>query len=812
MTSNSRDFGAGSKLQWTLILLFAVPITSAAADTYAAPDPDEQIFIETRWGDPVAISRIDRAAADIRIDGHLDEAVWDTPPLFDNFKVLDPETLADPAYSTEFRMFYTEKGIYASFDLEQPADTIVKRYTLRDEFDVKRDNVSFTLDTSGEGRYAYWMNLSLGDVQMDGTVKPEREFARDWDGAWYGATQTTDTGWTAEFFVPWSQMAMPQVDGTRRIGIYVSRIVAHLNERWSWPVLPESKQVFLSDLQQLEFEGVDPRQQWSLFPYASSTYDRIDKDDTYKAGLDMFWRPSSNFQLTVAVNPDFGVVEADDVVVNLTADETFFPDKRLFFLEGQEIFAASQRANSEFAPKLNVVNTRRIGARPRSLDLPPGVTLSAREELRPADLLGAGKATGQIGSFRYGVLLAAEDESVFRVDDQTFVQEGRDFGVFRLLYEDDHGASYRGLGFVTTIVAHPESDAVVHGLDFRRLSSGGIWGVSGQLLYSDVDEIGKGSGGFLDFEYAPGQGYEHELQLTVLDDVIDINDLGFLVRNDTKDLRYGFEKVMSNLTRIRDTEFGVFLRYAENGNGFRTNGGIGLNAEATLNNLHSIGLDLSYFIDRYDDRNSFGNGTFEIDATSRFGIRYHTDAARPVSVFGSFRTNGEAVGGRNFKYSAGINWRPRHNVNLNVEVAYQDRDGWLLHQEDRNFTTFGAKQIQSQISFNYFASARQHFRVVLQWVGLRAKEEQFFTLEAGGTRLSEGPKPPGIADDFSVSELNFQVRYRWQIAPLSDLFVVYTKGDSREGGLQRFGDLFDESWNMPLGDFLVVKLRYRLGS
>ena len=214
------------------------------------------------------------------------------------------------------------------------------------------------------------MNLSLGDVQMDGTIKPEREFSREWDGAWYGSTRTTDKGWAAEFFVPWSQMAMPKVDGVRRIGLYLSRIVAHLDERWSWPILPETQPKFLSDLQPTQFVGVDPRQQWSLFPYASMTYDRVDETTRYKAGADVFWRPTSNFQLTATINPEFGSVEADDVVVNLTADETFFPEKRLFFLEGQDIFTTSPRAEIEFAPKLAVINTRRIGARPRPPALP----------------------------------------------------------------------------------------------------------------------------------------------------------------------------------------------------------------------------------------------------------------------------------------------------------------------------------------------------------------------------------------------------------------------------------------------------------
>jgi hypothetical protein len=79
--------------------------------------------------------------------------------------------------------------------------------------------------------------------------------------------------------------------------------------------------------------------------------------------------------------------------------------------------------------------------------------------------------------------------------------------------------------------------------------------------------------------------------------------------------------------------------------------------------------------------------------------------------------------------------------------------------------------------------------------------------------LIEVPKAPGAeADDFSVSQLNFQIRYRWQIAPLSDLYIVYTKGDKKKTDLTSFGNMFDDNWNDPLGDFLIIKLRYRLGS
>ncbi len=772
-----------------------------------------EVDVDVLWGDPISVRRLDHQQAGINIDGNLDEPAWATPPLLDELRVVEPDTLAVPPYKTEFRMFYTEQGLYASFDMEQPAGSIIKRFTVRDAFGVNKDNVSLTLDTSGEGRYAYWMNLSLGDVQMDGTVKPERQFSSEWDGAWYGATQATDRGWVAEFFIPWSQMAMPKVNGTWRIGLYLSRVVAHLDERWGWPPLPRSKPRFLSVFQPLEFEGVDLRKQWSLFPYASLTYDRVDKETRYKAGFDVFWRSSSNFQLTATVNPDFGVVEADDVVVNLTADETFFPEKRLFFLEGQDIVSTSPRAGTRFGNKLAVVNTRRIGARPREPALPEGVSLPTREEVRPSDLLGAAKVTGQVGRIRYGVLAAMEDESEFLADDaQVYFQEGRDFAAVRFLYEDDQNASYRGLGFISTLVANSDADAVVHGIDFHRLSGNGAWKVDGQLLYSDRDETGSGYGGFVDIDYTQRQGLKHTVQMSSFDDKLDINDLGFQVRNDNSDIRYAIEWLQSELDWIRDSRVRGFFRYAENGDGYRTNLGGGTKMDVTLNNLHSINFDMSHFPKKFDDRNSFGNGTFEVADRTRVALSYRTNPVKPLNYHVWIGRDGEAAGGRALEYGAECTWRPRHNVTLNLEAEVTNRDGWLLYQEDRNFTTFNAKQWESSFSFDYFPSAAQQFRIMLQWVGLRAREDDFYKLEEGSTSLIPGPKPPGETDDFSISELNFQLRYRWQIAPLSDLFVVYIKGDSRETGLNSFRNLFKDSWNQPLGDQLVVKLRYRLGS
>jgi len=146
----------------------------------------------------------------------------------------------------------------------------------------------------------------------------------------------------------------------------------------------------------------------------------------------------------------------------------------------------------------------------------------------------------------------------------------------------------------------------------------------------------------------------------------------------------------------------------------------------------------------------------------------------------------EALGGNTVAGFAGATWRPSRNLSIKVATRFQDYEGWLLHQEGFEFTTFDAEQWTHEIDFEYFPAAKQHFQVALQWVGIRATESGFFSLSPGSTDLVPVDKPPGPPDDISLSQLNFQVRYRWQIAPLSDLFVVYTKADSRQAGLAPF--------------------------
>jgi len=276
---------------------------------------------------PMAIQKLDHQTAGIKIDGKLDESTWQQVNWYNNMVVVEPDTLVDSPWDTRVRMFYTPEGLYLGVWCKQDPETLVSRLSSRDRF-ISRDDVSFTLDPSGTGLYGYWFAVNLGGSLVDGTVLPERQFSNQWDGPWKGAAAELEDGWSAEMFLPWSMMTMPEADGgNREMGFYVSRRIAHKDERVGWPALPRTKGVFMSQLQKISLEGISPKQQFTFYPFAAATYNRVAAHDSYKAGFDVFWRPTSNLQLTATVNPDFGNVESDDIDVNLTSFETFFPEK-----------------------------------------------------------------------------------------------------------------------------------------------------------------------------------------------------------------------------------------------------------------------------------------------------------------------------------------------------------------------------------------------------------------------------------------------------------------------------------------------------
>ena len=164
------------------------PDTNASDTIHAGPNALNVVAYSQDT--PITLTRRDQTQDNIEIDGRLNEDVWHELAGANEFLVSDPETLTKPVYETIVKAFYTDRGLYVAVDMEQPRATLVRRLSSRDGRRVNRDAVGITLDTSGQGRYGYWMNVALGGSQSDGTVLPERQFSSDWDGAWYRALRS----------------------------------------------------------------------------------------------------------------------------------------------------------------------------------------------------------------------------------------------------------------------------------------------------------------------------------------------------------------------------------------------------------------------------------------------------------------------------------------------------------------------------------------------------------------------------------------------------------------------------------------------
>lgn len=778
------------------------------------------LFVPTVYAqenDSVAtLTRIPQTEAQITLDGVLDEPVWQRVPIIDGMRVIQPDTLEPSSLETHTRIFYNSRGLYVGVMNYQTPETLVARMSSRDA-GVQRDGFVISVDPSGQGLYGYFLRINLGGTFSDGTILPERQINRQWDGPWDAITREVEDGWVAEIYVPWSMMTLPQSGETREIGLYTERMVASMAETWSWPALPNTGGTYLSGFQKFELSGINPATQFTFYPYSSATFDDTKDETTYRAGADVYWRPSSNLQLSATLNPDFGTVESDDVVVNLGAFETFFEEKRSFFLEGQDVFSTSPRDGGGGGSPTTLLNTRRIG-RQASFDIPDDVTVIPTDLSRPSDLLGAMKVTGQSGNWRYGSLLAAEDDSIVRGtrDDGSRVNleaQGRDFAIGRLIYEDTGTAGRRRMGWFGSYLNHPDREAMVNGVDLHYFSADSRWEVDGQLVRSDVEKV-SGNGAYFDLDYRPSRGVQHTVTGTYFDDTVELNDIGFLQRNDLMQMDYRLNITESNIEglRSRNRSFQIVNQWNTAGRPVRL--GLFGGQSLSFNNNASLNTQLRYFPARVDDRLSRGNGTYRIPERWSFDINWRSDRSRPISFGAGVDLGQEDLGDNRIQYFSGITWQPNDRFVLDANLRYVDSDGWLVHQGSGRMTTFESNEWGPRLNMDYFINAKQQLRFSMQWTGIKAFENEFYQVDPNSVEeLINTGKVTTTSDNFTVSRMSFQARYRWEIAPLSDLFFVYTRGGSLARDFQDdYLGLFENAWQNEVVDNWVLKLRYRLGS
>ena len=772
------------------------------------------------------LSRI--AAQSFQLDGELNEAFWNEAVVFSKFYIVRPATLLNPGHETEARLVYSDLGLHIAFSAQQPADTLIERQTGRDGGGT-RDEVGFALDASGEGRFGYFFRLALGGSMSDGTIRPEKSFKRDWDGAWEGRTRRTDYGWSAEFLIPWSVISLPRSGPDRRLGIRFWRGIGYTEEHLGWPAVPDQFPRFLSAFQPFLVEGISPSNRYQVVPYVSSSYREAQSSYQARAGVDVSWRPSSNFQITSSLYPDFGNVEADDQTVNLTAFEQFFPEKRIFFQDGMHLFHTSPRSSRSWQGNFNfepiyMLHTRRIGGKPRLPDLADNQRIEDRAENLPTELYGTAKITGQIGSMEYGLLAASEQDELFNVVETLPDGEerrldlrgaGQDFAVARLKYELRPGdGSYFGIGSFSGGVSHPQESAFVQGLDLHYLSSRGLWQADGQVIYSNTDSHGRGKAIHAEAVRNSGSGVRHMAAFAYMDDSFDLNEIGYHRRNDFLMVEARRIREQADHPKFRQFEsfMGVFQRW--NGDGKLIHSGFFYSQEMELHDLKQFEWGVRYHPPTYEDWNTNGHGSYRKKTRFNLSAALISDASKPLSGAVFFGIGKEDLGG--MKYETGIysNWRPNQKTEFSLRFGLSRTKGWVLHQQDREMGEFDTLQFDNGLEFSYYPSERHQFSAVFRWNLIRAAEMNRFLVPAKPGRLLKFARLEGAEPfDFSATLMTVQLRYRWEIAPLTDLFVVYSRvSDERFAGRPDISDVAQDIWNNPIYADFILKFRYRLGN
>jgi len=393
----------------SLPLLAVLGVTSPAL---ADDDADDRVH-----------TKAVRRTAGIAIDGALDDAGWASVPITGDFVQRFPDAGAAPSQRTEFRVAYDDKAVYVGVRMFDESPSQIRSLLTRRDQSSASDWILLGLDSYHDRRTGFVFGLNPAEVQRDFLLYDDSMEDTSWDAVWTGAAKIDAEGWTAEFRIPLSQL---RFSGKQRQdwGLQLVRAVGRTGEESAWSPWPRSENRIVSNFGTLEqIDGISPGRRLEILPYASGGVGiaPVDPDDPfhnevegrYGAGIDVKYGLTSAFTLQATVNPDFGQVEADPSQVNLTSQETFFAEKRPFFLEGTNIFQFGITDNDGGGQGL--FYTRRIGARPH---LNGGDYADYHDTPGETTIYGAAKISGKTSSgWSLGVLEAVTGEEIAQLDD-----------------------------------------------------------------------------------------------------------------------------------------------------------------------------------------------------------------------------------------------------------------------------------------------------------------------------------------------------------------------------------------------------------
>ncbi len=442
-----------------------------------------------------------------KIDGILDDASWNLVEWQGDFTERFPYSGKNPSQQTQFKILYDDNNLYVGVRLfDDKPDKIESRLTKRDQFDGDHINVIF--DSYNDDLTAFAFGVNAAGVQSDQMISNDKaKFDRSWDAVYSVKTSIDDLGWVAEFQIPLSQLRFAKVD-EYIWGLQLFRVFYRGQEFSTWQFIPFESTAWVSGFGDLKgISGIEPRLAREIIPYTVGKIEHYKKeienpyetgrDNDLSFGLDGKFGVSNDMTLNFTFNPDFGQVEADPSEVNLTAFETFFPEKRPFFVEGNNIFDYRVNDGDGPVPAL-LFYSRRIGRQPQ---------LSYDEEDKEyvrnpefTNIIGAVKLSGKTrNGLSVGVLESVTSEmnadiSLNGNKRRRIVEPLTNYFVARI--QKDYNGGNTVFGSILTSVNRQYSKSAMNelaknafsgGLDFIHFWKNKTYSISAKLFFSHIN-------------------------------------------------------------------------------------------------------------------------------------------------------------------------------------------------------------------------------------------------------------------------------------------------------------------------------------
>jgi hypothetical protein len=729
-----------------------------------------------------------------KMDGRLDDPCWAACAAETSFTQRYPDERKPPTERTEFRVLYDNANLYIGVRaFDQSPKGIVGRLARRD-VGVSSDWVQIDLDPYHDHLTGLSIAVNPAGTKLDWSYYNDEEQDMSWDGVWEAGTSKDSLGWSAEFRVPFSILRYkPGPDLS--FGFNVNRVLSRRKEEILWEPIYKGESGWMSKAGHLTgLQGISPPRYLELLPYTVSRLVSKPKDPltnpkgtsfAQRLGLDLKYGLASNLTLDATMNPDFGQVEADPMVLNLSAYETFYQEKRPFFLEGVTAY---------YTP-MTLFYSRRIGRALYEGGTRYDVNYDT-DEIKTfpeyATILGAGKLTGKVGNVSLGLLDGVTDEAYATVDSagterRRLVEPLTNYFVGRT--KADFGSSSVGL-FGTGVSRKGFEPAVTGGLDWRWRFAGNCYTFQGQTAGSRAGEAGDRKDGWgTDLKLSKDAGkYLHgNLGFRAFSPEFRVNDLGYLRRNDWTIVNgtIGIEKQDKPFGPFRSVELHLTDMYAENFRNEKLLRERGINVEFSTRGFWYFGAGSGRGDQVYDDRVTRG-GPVTLNSVNHYLYGwFSSDGRKRVAVNSSvsaWRTRDDSHGGE-ASVTASLNLAS--NAKLSVSPGYtwgmlrkfwvtnvdEDGDGiddhfvfGDLRQKTLDLTTRADLTLSPSLSFQLYA----------QPYLAAGRYERFDEILAPKSYIY-APYNLGYSPDFNDKSLRGNAVLRWEYRPGSTLYLVWSQ-------------------------------------